>query len=173
MLPRRVFILPIVFIVATAEAAKDWVVRVHPGGVADKVAQEHDLVNLGEVVPDSGLYHFRDDRKRKRRSPGDLEASLTSHPHVAEAEAQTTSLKRVKRIPLPEHEPEDPVHDIMKRQATGRSTTGNQLCFINTVSTATKEARRCIFPFSYKGKTYVSCTADHSSNGEEWCGTQV
>ena len=27
--------------------------------------------------------------------------------------------------------------------------------------------------FSYKGKTYVQCTADHSGNEAEWCATQV
>ena len=48
-----------------------------------------------------------------------------------------------------------------------------QVCFINTISTEDKDSKKCIFPFSFEGKTYVDCTADHSSNEAEWCATEV
>merc|ERR1712008_549454 len=33
----------------------------------------------------------------------------------------------------------------------------------------TESGRRCIFPFSYKGRTYNQCTTDSSHNGKAWC----
>ena len=47
------------------------------------------------------------------------------------------------------------------------------MCFINTRITAEKGSSRCVFPFNYKGKAYFKCTKDHSTNGVEWCATQV
>jgi len=38
----------------------------------------------------------------------------------------------------------------------------------NTVSGA-----ECVFPFTYKGKTYRKCTTDNSENNAPWCATQV
>ena len=35
------------------------------------------------------------------------------------------------------------------------------------------EGSDCIFPFSYKGETYNSCTRVESSNGAAWCATEV
>ena len=103
------------------------------------------------------LYHFAQSSRRAKRSLQDLSDQFHKNPLVSSHKVQE-SLIRTKRVPIP--------------QESARST-GNQLCFINTLPSDTKEARRCIFPFSYKGKTYIDCTADHSSNGAEWCATQV
>ena len=32
---------------------------------------------------------------------------------------------------------------------------------------------KCVFPFSYQGRTYFACTADDSDNGAPWCAVQV
>ena len=37
----------------------------------------------------------------------------------------------------------------------------------------TVKGNSCIFPFSYKGETYNSCTKAESSNGVAWCATEV
>ena len=38
-----------------------------------------------------------------------------------------------------------------------------------------EEERKCIFPFTYKGKTYNQCTTDHaiSKGPRAWCATKV
>ena len=35
------------------------------------------------------------------------------------------------------------------------------------------EGRDCVFPFSYRGQSYSSCTAAQSENGAAWCATEV
>ena len=47
------------------------------------------------------------------------------------------------------------------------------MCFISTVATEEKDPKVCIFPFSFRGKSYNGCTADHSTNKVEWCATEV
>ena len=37
----------------------------------------------------------------------------------------------------------------------------------------TKEGKKCIFPFVYKGKTYDICTTVDSDNGDAWCAITV
>ena len=37
----------------------------------------------------------------------------------------------------------------------------------------TKEGKKCIFPFVYKGNTYDICTTVDSDNGEAWCAITV
>ena len=32
---------------------------------------------------------------------------------------------------------------------------------------------KCVFPFTYQGRTYFACTADDSDNGAPWCAVQV
>ena len=63
-----------------------------------------------------------------------------------------------------------------KRQVPGPRSSGaegKEVCFISTKDTDQKKSKRCVFPFSFKGKSYVDCTKDHSSNGDEWCATEV
>ena len=31
----------------------------------------------------------------------------------------------------------------------------------------------CVFPFTYKGKTFMTCTARDQPGGQEWCSTKV
>ena len=50
---------------------------------------------------------------------------------------------------------------------------GNELCFIHTEATREKDSTRCVFPFTFKGKTYLQCTAAESVNAKEWCATEV
>ena len=35
------------------------------------------------------------------------------------------------------------------------------------------EGRDCVFPFTYRGQSYSSCTAAESANGAAWCATEV
>jgi hypothetical protein len=58
-------------------------------------------------------------------------------------------------------------------RSSGPASEGKEVCFISTKDTEEKKAKRCVFPFSFKGKSYVDCTKDHSSNGAEWCATEV
>ncbi len=99
---------------------------------------------------------------RSRRSSESLSlltSALSSHPMVSEVEHQSTPLIRTRRIPVPFPSPS--------------SSSPNELCFLNTQATQEREAKRCVFPFKFKGRTYLECTADHSVNGKEWCATEV
>ena len=155
-------------------SADDWVLHVPAGKQsADAVAELHDLSNLGEVIPETNLYHFKQKAKRRKRSLQELQDAFEINPAVNAHYVQDKSLSRSKRIPLPEDEDHELDHELVKRQSAPVRSTGNQICFVNTVQTETKNPKRCIFPFSFKGKTYVQCTADHSGNGAEWCATQV
>ena len=53
------------------------------------------------------------------------------------------------------------------------TVAGSELCFIHTEKTREKESTRCVFPFTFKGKTHLRCTKDESVNGKEWCATEV
>ena len=37
----------------------------------------------------------------------------------------------------------------------------------------TKAVSKCVFPFSYQGVRYTSCTQAGSENGAAWCAVQV
>jgi len=37
----------------------------------------------------------------------------------------------------------------------------------------TEDGRQCQFPFSYQGKEYTGCTAEHDPDGRRWCSTRV
>ena len=44
---------------------------------------------------------------------------------------------------------------------------------VNVAECKTKQNQDCVFPFTYKGETYNSCTNAGSENGAAWCATQV
>ena len=136
-----------------AALASDWVVSVREGSAkATELADAHGLTNEGEVLPDSGLFHLRS-RSRAKRDLSSVSGALSAHPSVDWLDHQTEPLVRSKRAP------------------TG--TEQNKVCFINTLASEERGPKRCVFPFAYKGKSYLRCTADHSSNGKEWCATEV
>ena len=35
------------------------------------------------------------------------------------------------------------------------------------------QGRDCVFPFTYRGQSYSSCTTAESVNGAAWCATEV
>ncbi|TRY70805.1 hypothetical protein TCAL_01234 [Tigriopus californicus] len=149
--------------------AEDWAIHV-PGGskFADDLAKGHSLENLGEVIPESNIFHIRVPKhSRSKRDTASLKIihdSLESHDQVEWLEHQNTPLKRVKRGPLP---PLEPNRFLSPRQSQG------PLCFVNTIGKGEAGPKRCVFPFQFKDKTYLKCTSDHSSNGAPWCATEV
>ena len=46
-------------------------------------------------------------------------------------------------------------------------------CFTEVRTYNGVESKDCIFPFKFKGKTYASCTKDHTTNNKVWCATKV
>ena len=147
-------------VLSSVFAADEWVLHVPLGAEnAKQVADLHSLDFLGEVIPESNYFHFKQSGHRAKRSLQDLQEGFEKDERINKHLAQDQTLKRSKRVPIPQNE--------------GARSTGSQLCFVNTIESERKESKRCIFPFSYKGKTYLECTADHSSNQAEWCATQV
>ena len=136
---------------------EQWAVHVDNENVAKVLAESHDLVNLGEVLPNSKIYHFaKKSHSRSKRSAEEVYEVLKSHSDVKWVEQQHV-LRRTKRVPI--------------HRGERQTVPGN--CFVSTVRTSNKDSRRCVFPFSYKGKSYVRCTSDHSTNNAEWCATEV
>ena len=35
------------------------------------------------------------------------------------------------------------------------------------------QGQDCVFPFTYRGRSYSSCTTAESVNGAAWCATEV
>ena len=46
-------------------------------------------------------------------------------------------------------------------------------CTIFASDCKTEQGSHCVFPFTYKGVTYKTCTTTESDNGAAWCATQV
>merc|ERR1712123_181295 len=136
------------------EFTKDWVAEIEGGSeTAEVIAKQIGLDLLGEVLPDSNIFHFRHKRLVKR-SAEDVKESLLRHPSVKSTLQQKVN-KRVKR-------------DLVERELSVR-----EQCFVSTIETGKSPSKRCVFPFQYKGTLYQRCTSDHSSNGEQWCATSV
>eukprot|EP00096_Caligus_rogercresseyi_P013095 TRINITY_DN5750_c0_g1_i1.p1 TRINITY_DN5750_c0_g1~~TRINITY_DN5750_c0_g1_i1.p1 ORF type:complete len:454 (-),score=80.17 TRINITY_DN5750_c0_g1_i1:1399-2760(-) len=150
-----------------ASATEDWAIML-PGGIeaANRIAEENGVRNLGEVLPNSDIYHFQSTTSsgRTKREAHPLQEVLES----ATWSERQTELKRVKRQFLGFPNRRNIFRDT--RLPYGRK---NSVCNINTIQTEKKPSRRCVFPFIYKGKLYNKCTPDHSVNGREWCATEV
>ncbi len=163
---RATILLLAVCALAEVSLASDWAVEVAAGReAADALAAEAGLVNVGEAIPDSNIFHFRlpeDHRRRSKRAADDADSALLSHPSVSSLERQSEPLVRVRRVPVPVPVPQ-----------SSSSGSNSELCFLNTEATEKEAARRCVFPFKYKGRSYLECTADHSVNGKQWCATEV
>jgi len=151
------FLLSSAFGLSSAEYSKEWVVEVIGGlEAAQVVADKEGFDLLGEVIPESNLYHFKEKRINKR-SLNEAELQLSQIPNVQSISHQTV-IKRVKRDFL----------DLEKRELSVK-----EQCFVSTLETATSPSRRCVFPFQYRGALYQRCTSDHSTNGAQWCATSV
>ena len=89
--------------ISLVSAVDDWVLHVPEGKrSADIVASEHGLDNLGEVIPETNLFHFKQNsQKRRKRSLEALTEAFEAHPAIRAHMVQDQSLSRVKRGPLP------------------------------------------------------------------------
>ena len=84
---------------------EEWAIHVENGETAaNALAHRHNLLNLGEVLPESNIYHLAlKHEHRGKRSVEDLSSihdSLKEAPETKWLEHQT-SLKRSRRIPSP------------------------------------------------------------------------
>ena len=43
----------------------------------------------------------------------------------------------------------------------------------HTSDCRTEQGNSCVFPFTFKGVTYKTCTTAESDNNKAWCATQV
>ena len=79
-------------------SAKEW--AVHIDGDVDDLVAAHSLVNLGEVLPGSKIYHLALSGEGHSRAKRDLiHSSLEGHSAVKWVEKQDV-LSRAKRMPV-------------------------------------------------------------------------
>ena len=92
----QVTLLQLTLLSIVCRASDEWVVKI-PDGQADLVAKLHQLENLGEAVPESGYFHFRQNSEisRKKRSLRELTDEFEANPLVESYEAQLQSLRLV------------------------------------------------------------------------------
>lgn len=134
--------------------ANDLVAEIEGGNGAARLIADHIGVDLlGEVIPDSNIFHFGSKRIVKR-SLDDIREEILRFPNVKNVYNQKVN-KRVKR-------------DLNERELSVR-----EQCFVSTIETQKSPSKRCVFPFEYKGALYQRCTSDHSTNGKQWCATSV
>uniref|UniRef100_A0A0K2T2H0 furin n=1 Tax=Lepeophtheirus salmonis TaxID=72036 RepID=A0A0K2T2H0_LEPSM len=167
---RSILVLQIIISFSVVSSStEDWAIKVHGGlEVANQVAKEHGVRNLGEVLPNSDIYHFeRVHRRRHKREENLFEELMKSSPW-SEKQIELTRVKRQITTHFPINR--NIFNDVRPPIQSGHKKS---ICSMNTYETETKQSRRCVFPFVYKGKLYSKCTNDHSVNGKEWCATEV
>ncbi|XP_023327170.1 furin-like protease kpc-1 isoform X3 [Eurytemora carolleeae] len=104
---------------------------------------------LGEVIPDSNLFHFKSTEIHKRSVEEDNKKAQHGLKYLK-------PLSRVKRDNLDES-----------------VAVSEDICYVSTIGLADRLSRRCVFPFIYNGTLYKECTTEHSSNGAAWCATSL
>ena len=68
--------------------------RLGGNDAADVLADRHGMVNMGEIIPDTGYYLLRTrDNSRSRRSVRDLSAVFTRDPEVDWSEFQGANIR--------------------------------------------------------------------------------
>ena len=73
--------------------------------MAENLAKKHGLDILGEVIPDSNIFHMKPERRSKRSAEPShhvIKKILESSPDVSKVE-QEVARPRVKRTGLPDH----------------------------------------------------------------------
>ncbi len=76
----------------------EWTIHIPKGHeAASDFAQAHGFINLGEVIPDSKVYHMKYPKLRSKRSLSSkthhVTKAILDHPHVAAAEQQTENAR--------------------------------------------------------------------------------
>ncbi|XP_023326698.1 furin-like protease kpc-1 [Eurytemora carolleeae] len=96
-----VLLIYLVSMLHLTTAELEWAVHVKGGReAADKLAQKHDLLNLGEIIPETDYYLLKTrDNSRRKRSIRDLSDILKNESDVDWSEFQAPK-ERVKRVPL-------------------------------------------------------------------------
>jgi len=84
----------------------DFAVHIQGGGnAADKLADRHGMVNMGEIIPATGYFLLRTrENSRRRRSVRDLSSVFTQDPEVDWSQFQGANI-RVKRDPIYGNDP--------------------------------------------------------------------
>ncbi|CAB4063037.1 PCSK5 [Lepeophtheirus salmonis] len=158
---RSILVLQIIISFSVVSSStEDWAIKVHGGlEVANQVAKEHGVRNLGEVLPNSDIYHFeRVHRRRHKREENLFEELMKSSPW-SEKQIELTRVKRQITTHFPINR--NIFNDVRPPIQSGHKKS---ICSMNTYETETKQSRRCVFPFVYKGKLYSKCTNDHSTD---------
>jgi len=141
---------------SSGEPVNEWTGHIKGGREsAHEIARELNLVLVGEVIPDSNLFHFKSSGISKRSLDSENLHEKAGVLGVKEF-TQQESLSRVKRDGFEE-----------------RELSVREQCFVSTVGTPSKPSRRCVFPFIFQGKLYQRCTLDESTNGAQWCATSL
>ena len=61
---------------------------------ADKLADRHGMVNMGEIIPDTGYFLLRTrENSRRRRSVRDLSSVFTQDPEVDWSQFQGANIR--------------------------------------------------------------------------------
>jgi len=96
-----VLIYYLIYMLHLTSAELDWAVHVK-GGIkaADSLAKKHEMVNVGEIIPDTNYFLLRSNPgSRTKRSLREIESVFNEDPDIDWAQFQAP-LSREKRVPL-------------------------------------------------------------------------